>query len=464
MRTLRSIIGTFVSIGLLVGLLLSPAFAQPAFDPPGLARAIEAQERHTNDLLGIQGVVGTAVGLGANGQAVVKIYTEKSGVAGLPRSLNGVPVVVQVTGRIFALDKPVGGVHDHNDNDIEEVDPKSTFPRPVPIGVSSGSERIIKVNNQFFCTTGTLGARVSGTNGVYALSNAHVYAQEGSTTVDETGEEEPAQGGDGGDAILQPGRADVGCALRVDDQIGTLSAWEQIKFPALACDPLQGTYDPDCNVMDAAIALTDINDVGTATPSDGYGAPSLMTTSAFVGQAVQKYGRTTSLTLGTVDSINATVDVSYDNGTARFVDQIFIVGSNGSFSNSGDSGSLIVTQGDNKPVALLFAGNSIVTVGNPIDVVLAWFNVTIDGEAPPPSTAFTLSATGYKVKGLQKADLTWSGNTAVDIYRYDVSIGSNLTGGSYTDNIDNRGGGTYKYQACESGNTSKCSNKETVIF
>jgi len=77
MRTLRSIIGTFVSLSLLLGLALSPAFAQPAFDPPGLTRAIEAQEQHTDVLLGIQGVVGTAVGLGTNGEAVVKIYTER---------------------------------------------------------------------------------------------------------------------------------------------------------------------------------------------------------------------------------------------------------------------------------------------------------------------------------------------------------------------------------------------------
>jgi len=103
MVTLRSLIGTFVSLSMLLALALSPAFAQPAFDPPGLERAIEAQERHTDDLLGIQGVIGTAVGLGANGRAVVKIYTEKSGIGGLPRSLDGVSVVVQVTGKIHAL-------------------------------------------------------------------------------------------------------------------------------------------------------------------------------------------------------------------------------------------------------------------------------------------------------------------------------------------------------------------------
>ena len=119
MRNLRSLIGTFISIGLLVALAVSPAFAQPRFDPPGLERAIEAQEQHANALLDIQGVVGTSVGAGADGAAVVKIYTERPGVAGLPRSLDGVPVVVQVTGRIFAF---------HHRSDHCDGPPGSTLP------------------------------------------------------------------------------------------------------------------------------------------------------------------------------------------------------------------------------------------------------------------------------------------------------------------------------------------------
>ena len=50
------------------------------------------------------------------------------------------------------------------------------------------------------------------------------------------------------------------------------------------------------------------------------------------------------------------------------------------FSDGGDSGSLIVTQGGSKPVALLFAGGGGITIGNPIDDVLTRFGVTIDGK------------------------------------------------------------------------------------
>jgi PKD repeat protein len=84
----------------------------------------------------------------------------------------------------------------------------------------------------------------------------------------------------------------------------------------------------------------------------------------------------------------------------------------------------------------------------------------------PPTGGITLSATGYKVKGLQKADLTWSGTASgsVDVKRGGATIASGISDtGSYTDNIDTRGGGSYTYQVCEAG-TSTCSNTATITF
>ena len=80
------------------------------------------------------------------------------------------------------------------------------------------------------------------------------------------------------------------------------------------------------------------------------------------------------------------MNVNYGaSGVARFVGQIVVTP--GSFSAGGDSGSLIVVNGkgrdktdNNKPVALLFAGGLISTIGNPIDAVLTRFGVTIDGK------------------------------------------------------------------------------------
>jgi hypothetical protein len=141
------------------------------------------------------------------------------------------------------------------------------------------------------------------------------------------------------------------------------------------------------NDVDAAIALIDLDTknnplVDNATPDDGYGRPNseiLTLGEDDIGMAVQKYGRTTGLTKGTVTAINAIVKVGYSSGTARFVDQILITGTRGKFSNAGDSGSLIVTQSGNNPVGLLFAGGANITIANPIDAVLTTFEVTIDG-------------------------------------------------------------------------------------
>ena len=75
-----------------------------------------------------------------------------------------------------------------------------------------------------------------------------------------------------------------------------------------------------------------------------------------------------------------------------------------------------------------------------------------------------LTASGYKVKGRQKADLSWSGHSSnVDIYRDGNAIATNVGGNSYTDNINRRGGGSYTYKVCNTG-TNTCSAETTVSF
>ncbi len=113
-------------------------------------------------------------------------------------------------------------------------------------------------------------------------------------------------------------------------------------------------------------------------------SPNSATASAYVGQPVQKYGRTTSLTKGTVTGINANVTVSYGgaSGNAIFTGQI-IIGSSRPFLKAGDSGSLVVTDDANaNPVGLLFAGSGSgkYTITNPIGSVLLRLGVTIDGK------------------------------------------------------------------------------------
>jgi hypothetical protein len=70
--------------------------------------------------------------------------------------------------------------------------------------------------------------------------------------------------------------------------------------------------------------------------------------------------------------------VGYDLGNLTFTGQIIVVGNSGtSFSNAGDSGSLILERGTNKAVGLLFAGSASHTIANHIDDVLKALGVTL---------------------------------------------------------------------------------------
>jgi N-acetylmuramoyl-L-alanine amidase len=90
-------------------------------------------------------------------------------------------------------------------------------------------------------------------------------------------------------------------------------------------------------------------------------------------------------------------------------------------------------------------------------------SITVDNAGGPGG--ITLTVIGYKVKGLEKADLAWTGATSldVDVYRNGSLLATDANDGEYTDNIDQRGGGSYTYQVCEAG-TSTCSNVVTVTF
>ena len=77
--------------------------------------------------------------------------------------------------------------------------------------------------------------------------------------------------------------------------------------------------------------------------------------------------------------------------------------------------------------------------------------------------ALILSATGYKVKGVQTADLQWTGATTVVILR-DGFFLRTVTGSAYTDSTGNKGGGSYTYQVCASDGGGNCSDPVTVTF
>ncbi len=81
------------------------------------------------------------------------------------------------------------------------------------------------------------------------------------------------------------------------------------------------------------------------------------------------------------------------------------------------------------------------------------------------SSGIQLGVSGYRVKGVHHADLTWSGATSasVDIFRNGSKITTTANDGTHTDNTGNKGNGSYTYRVCQAGTTT-CSNQFTIVF
>ena len=417
------------------GILLAQGRSPDAFE-----RVREAQERHTNGLLAMGGVEGTAIGLNENGRLAIKVFTARPGVAGIPKTLDGVPVKVVVTGKFYALPKPDGPPGQ------DKKDPPPAAPTgltatavsssQINLDWADNSESDLSYYNVYRSTTSggpysSIASNVTSnsytdTDDLAPLIYYYVvtavdseehesdYSNEAWATTD-PGTEPPKPplwcerpvpiGVSTGHPDITAGT--IGCRVTDGTNVYALSnnhVYANSNKATIGDNVLQpgrvdGGVDPDdaigtlfdfewiefgprgSNMIDAAIALTNTNIVDNATPSDGYGTPSsdiVIVTYELLPLPVQKYGRTTGQTTGVVDSINATIKVRYSGGFAIFVNQIVITP--GTFSAGGDSGSLIVTQSGNNPVGLLFAGSSTMTVANPIDAVLEAFGVTIDGE------------------------------------------------------------------------------------
>ena len=212
--------------------------------------------------------------------------------------------------------------------------------RNLHLGVSGGN---VNDASTRFCCSGTLGALITDGTTQYILSNNHVLAR---------GDKAVA-----GEDISQPGLIDNNC------QISTVVA----DFTGAA--PLGSN-------VDAAVAQLRIGQMDPTGFIEDIGVPSGTTVNPSVGLGVAKSGRTTGFTTGTISSINTSVSVQYQASCGQgkkfvvsYTNQVVINSS--TFSAGGDSGSLIVTNNaSHNPVALLFAGSTTTTIGNPIGEVL----------------------------------------------------------------------------------------------
>ena len=98
----------------------APISAQRFGPPQDFGLAIAAANRHTPALMAQAGVVGTGVGVNGAGQPVLKVFLTSAGVPGIPERLDGVGVVREVTG-MFMI----------------QIDPTQRA-RPAPVGFSIG--------------------------------------------------------------------------------------------------------------------------------------------------------------------------------------------------------------------------------------------------------------------------------------------------------------------------------------
>ncbi len=133
---------------------------------------------------------------------------------------------------------------------------------------------------------------------------------------------------------------------------------------------------------------------------------------------------------------------------------------NGNAIGSGGSFSRVLTAGTHTITAYVTDSGSLQGAKT--------VSVTVTSSTPPSSggTSEYLTVKGRKVKGLQKADLSWTGlsATAIDVYRNGARVmTATPNDGFETDPINRKGSGSYTYKVCAAG-TSTCSNSAVVIF
>lgn len=386
-----------------------------------ITQLIEAQRRFQDALLAKSNVVGVAVGyretLGeiTDDLAVVALVEHKKPIEALssddliPRELDGAKTDVLEIGVVRAQ---------------QALTPRNRWRPVMPGGISIG---------HYLVTAGTLGALVydRNTNEPLLLSNNHVFANSNDARVGDAILQPGATdyGQNPADVVAQLLRF---VPLRyVGDETVQPPVIQPPTQPTQPSNPTPPSspntpstgQDPQgCFALVAGLAKV-VGSANQTRPSSGAGAQSLTsnafnpasaTTVAFqqsisenrldaavarplagmqfsneilgigriqgtrqpsLGLKVRKMGRTTERTEGTINLLNATLDVGYStlagNKTARFTGQVIVSG----MSQGGDSGALVFDAASNNVVGLLFAGSGIASIFTPIDRVLEALSV-----------------------------------------------------------------------------------------
>ncbi|HLY10363.1 MAG TPA: hypothetical protein VKW04_13750 [Planctomycetota bacterium] len=241
---------------------------------------------------------------------------------------------------------------------------------PIRLGTSGGNVTdLTSSGGKVICCSGTLGCLVERGGVFFILSNNHVLANAGQGSV--------------GNAITQPGLSDTNC--QPGATVASLS--QAAPLPTSNVDAALAQIVP--GAVDTSGSILDLGPAGNMTiaPAPPSSTPADPAGVFAAGERVAKSGRSSGLTCGSIRSIQTDVVVDYSTTCAgptsfsvTFHNQIMVDG--GTFSEAGDSGSLIVTSDSARPVGLLYAGNSNSTVANPIADVLAALKDPSTGAVP----------------------------------------------------------------------------------
>jgi hypothetical protein len=331
------------------------SFTKLSVDDPAVQEVMAVQNKHTANLMTDKNIIGTATGLTEDGRLAVLVFLKEGAsnpkgiksISSVPKNLDGVPVIIEVTGEIKAMAAHTA---------------KQT--PPIQLG-TSGGWRYDLANG--YCCGGTIGSLITKNGLQYVLSNYHVFWAD----IVSGGNSRIAVAGD---PVIQPGLIDVSCNAANAQNVATLSGSGSL---------------PGANV-DAGYAQVITGMVRTDGAILEIGTISATTIAASVGQLVKKSGRTSGLTRSSVSGLNATISIAYENEcaggaafTKTFTGQIVIKNKASKFLKSGDSGSLMVQDVTTNPkaIGLLYAGSTSTAIANPIASVLSWAgNATMVGQ------------------------------------------------------------------------------------
>ena len=210
----------------------------------------------------------------------------------------------------------------------------------------------ISVGNPALGGAGTLGSTAydRGSGQQLLLSNWHVICGRDNCLA--------------GEPIIQPGEFDGG---RPGDVVARLHRWALTDEVDAAVALITGHRF----LGDRLLNLGRLRGIGTAA----------------LGQTTRKSGRTTGVTAGTIDDIDADLSVGdYPDGTRTFHHQIVIIGPG--VSAKGDSGSVWMDI-QNQAIGLNFAGSANRAIANPIHTVLDALHIDL---GPGPALHENLGA------------------------------------------------------------------------